>query len=91
MLLELLLLELLLLELLLLESLLLELLLLELMLLELLLLDVLLLDVFLGLDDAVLVGAARSLSNCCSTAAQNCGKDFEEASLIVARNKVGIA
>ena len=84
------LLELLLLELLLLE-LLLELLLLELLLFELLLINALLLDVFLELDDAVLVGAARSLSNCCSTAAQNCGKDFEEASLIVARNKVGIA
>ena len=40
---------------------------------------------------AVLVGAVRSLSNCCSTLLQNWGNSFDDASLIVARNKVGIA
>ena len=74
----------------------LEVLLLVLMVLDELLLDALVFNrlaapveaVLLG---AVLLGAVRSLSNCCSTLLQNWGNSFDEASLIVARNKVGIA
>ena len=71
------------------------------LLLEVLLLDALVFNrlaapveaVLLGavLLGAVLLGAVRSLSNCCSTLLQNWGNSFDEASLIVARNKVGIA
>jgi hypothetical protein len=71
-------------------------LLLKVLLLELLVLDEPLLEALVSNRlspplEAVLVGAVRSLSNCCSTLLQNCGKNFVAASLIVARNKVGIA
>ena len=69
---------------------------LEVLLLELSVLDELLLDAAVfnrsaAPVEAVLVGAVLSLSNCCSILLQNCGKSFDEASLIVTRNKVGIA
>lgn len=76
---------------LLLAELLLDALLLELFVLDELLLDALVFNRLSPALEAVLVGAARSLSNCCSTFLQNCGKNFVAASLIVARNKVGIA
>jgi hypothetical protein len=69
----------------------LEVLLLELSVLDELLLDALVFNRLAAPVEAVLVGAVRSLSNCCSTLLQNWGNSFDEASLIVARNKVGIA